>query len=77
MVIFAYETQPTKSRLVNQYAGMSLAYPRARYRLPWFQFVLAGIQNASITVHSVPMLWPAAVLLAMTISQAGLLYTGF
>ena len=43
------------SKLANLYAGVSLALPKARRKLPWTSAILAGAQRLMPAQHTLPM----------------------
>jgi len=74
LVQYSFEHKLSKSRVGNLYAGVALAIPKARHKLPWLGAVLHGLQRLAPSMHTLPMPRPAALVLAVVLAQHGHLF---
>ena len=70
---YRFENNLNKTRVSNLCAGIALAVPQTRHKLPWAQAVMLGLQSLAPSLHSLPMPRPAALALAVAMAQHGLL----
>ena len=61
----------SKSRIQNLYNGIATAVPKARNNLPWVLAIIHGMQKSQPGMHTIPMVLPAAIIIAVYLSQCG------
>jgi integrase len=69
LVEFRRASQPSRSGFINLVAGIEFIFPHYRGKLVWSKSILAGWAVAAPVVHTTPLPWAGAILLAESLAK--------